>query len=107
MHQILNILNTIFDDLPDDPEQAKYYILGACSAYHYELQRILQQANVSDYTTSPEHVDKLAQDFSTKLQYDCLQQKFALKIQQHRRNEVPKHQIYEIDKKRSLTLLEE
>lgn len=108
LHQILNILNTIFDDLPDDPEQAKYYILGACSAYHYELQRILQQANVSDYTTSPEHVDKLAQDFSTKLQYDCLQQKIRSKkfssIEEMKRL---KHQIYEIDKKRSLTLLEE
>ena len=82
--------------------------MGACSAYHYELQRILQQANVSDYTTSPEHVDKLAQDFSTKLQYDCLQQKIRSKkfssIEEMKRL---KHQIYEIDKKRSLTLLEE
>ena len=108
LHQILNILNIIFDDLPDDPEQAKYYILGACAAYHFELHRILQQANVSDYTTSPEHVDKLAQDFSTKLQYDCLQQKIRSKkfssIEEMKRL---KHQIYEIDKKRSLTLLEE
>jgi len=50
----------------------------------------------------------LAQDFSTKLQYDCLQQKIRSKkfssIEEMKRL---KHQIYEIDKKRSLTLLEE
>ncbi|WP_168389718.1 DNA primase [Acinetobacter indicus] len=106
--KILQIFNGIFDELPDDPELAKYYVLGACAAYHYELQRILQQANVSDYTTSPEKADKLAEDFSIKLQYHFLQQKIRSKkfssIEEMRNL---KHQIYQIDKKRSLTLLEE
>lgn len=106
--KILQIFNGIFDELPDDPELAKYYVLGACAAYHYELQRILQQANVGDYTTSPEKADKLAEDFSIKLQYHFLQQKIRSKkfssIEEMRNL---KHQIYQIDKKRSLTLLEE
>lgn len=106
--KILQIFNGIFDELPDDPELAKYYALGACAAYHYELQRILQQANVGDYTTSPEKADKLAEDFSIKLQYHFLQQKIRSKkfssIEEMRNL---KHQIYQIDKKRSLTLLEE
>ncbi len=106
--KILQIFNGIFDELPDDPELAKYYVLCACAAYHYELQRILQQANVGDYTTSPEKADKLAEDFSIKLQYHFLQQKIRSKkfssIEEMRNL---KHQIYQIDKKRSLTLLEE
>ena len=71
LYKILNILNVIFDDLPDDPELSTYYVLGACAAHHHELQHILQHANVSDYTSSPEQADKLAADFSTKLQYQC------------------------------------
>ncbi|ALH95398.1 DNA primase [Acinetobacter equi] len=107
LHKILNIFNDIFENLPDDPEQAKYYVLGACAPFHFELQRILQQANVSDYTTSPEKVDKLAQDFSIKLQYDFLK----LKMRSNKFSSIAemknlKHQLYEIDKKRSLTLLD-
>ena len=94
--------------MPDDPEQAKYYILGACAPFHYELQHILAQANVSDYTTSPEKVDKLAEDFSIKLQYDFLQ----LKMRSKKFNSISemknlKHQIYEIAKKRSLSLIDD
>ncbi|WOE31354.1 MULTISPECIES: DNA primase [unclassified Acinetobacter] len=108
LYKILNIFNQIFDDLPDDPEQAKYYILGACAPFHYELQHILVQANVSDYTTSPEKVDKLAEDFSIKLQYDFLQ----LKMRSKKFNSISemknlKHQIYEIAKKRSLSLIDD
>lgn len=108
LHKILNIFNQIFDNLPDDPEQAKYYILGACSQYHYELKQILQKSNVSDYTTSPEKVDKLAEDFSIKLQYDFLQLKMrSKKFTSIAEMKNLKHQIYEIAKKRSLTLLDE
>ena len=108
LYKILHILNHIFDHLPDDPEQAKYYILGACAPFHYDLQRILLQANVSDYTTSPEKVDKLAQDFSIKLQYDFLQLKMrSKKFANIEEMKNLKHQIYEIDKKRSLTLIDE
>ena len=108
LFKILNIFNTIFDDLPDDTELSQYYVLGACANYHHDLQHILPQANISDYTSSPEQADKLAEDFSTKLQYQCLQQKIKSKkftsIAEMRNL---KHQIYEIDKKRSLTLLED
>jgi DNA primase len=108
LFKILNILNVIFDDLPDDPELSIYYVLGACAAHHHELQHILQHANVSDYTSSPEQADKLAADFSTKLQYQCLKNK----IKSKKFNSIVemknlKMQIYEIDRKRSMTLLED
>ncbi|OTG87717.1 DNA primase [Acinetobacter sp. ANC 4558] len=108
LFKILNTFNHIFENLPDDPEQAKYYVLGACASYHYDLHRILLQSNVSDYTTSPEKVEKLAQDFSIKLQYDFL----TLKMRSKKFTSIAemtnlKHQLYEMDKKRSLTLIEE
>lgn len=108
LFKILNILNVIFDDLPDDPELSIYYVLGACAAHHHELQHILQHANVSDYTSSPEQADKLAADFSTKLQYQCLKNKIkSKKFSSIAEMKNLKMQIYEIDRKRSMTLLEE
>ncbi|WP_180176217.1 MULTISPECIES: DNA primase [unclassified Acinetobacter] len=108
LFKILDIFNIIFDDLPDDTELSQYYVLGACAPYHHDLQNILLHANVSDYTSSPEQADKLAEDFSIKLQYQCLQQKLKSKkftnIAEMRNL---KQKIYEIDKKRSLTLLED
>jgi len=108
LFKILNILNVIFDDLPDDPELSIYYVLGACAAHHHELQNILQHANVSDYTSSPEQADKLAADFSTKLQYQCLKNKIkSKKFNSIAEMKNLKMQIYEIDRKRSMTLLED
>lgn len=108
LYRVLNILNIIFDDLPDDPEQAKYFVLGACANLHFDLQRILSHANISDYTTSPEQAEKLAADFSIKLQYQYLQQKLrSKKFSSIAEMQNLKHQIYEIDKKRSLTLIDE
>jgi DNA primase len=108
LYKVLNVFNSIFDELPDEPEQAKYYVVGACANYHFELQRILPQANVSDYTTSPEQADKLAGDFSIKLQHQYLQQKLrSKKFTSIEEMKNLKHQIYEIDKKRSLTLIDE
>ncbi|WP_166170383.1 CHC2 zinc finger domain-containing protein [Acinetobacter sp. SA01] len=108
LFKILDIFNIIFEDLPDDTELSQYYVLGACAPYHHDLQNILLHANVSDYTSSPEQADKLAEDFSIKLQYQCLQQKLKSKkftsIAEMRNL---KQKIYEIDKKRSLTLLED
>lgn len=108
LFKMLNILNVIFDDLPDDPELSIYYVLGACAAHHHELQHILQHANVSDYTSSPEQADKLAADFSTKLQYQCLKNKIkSKKFSSIAEMKNLKMQIYEIDRKRSMTLLED
>ena len=108
LFKILNILNVIFDDLPDDPELSIYYVLGACAVHHHELQHILQHANVSDYTSSPEQADKLAADFSTKLQYQCLKNKIkSKKFSSIAEMKNLKMQIYEIDKKRSMTLLDD
>ena len=108
LFHILNIFNIIFDELPDDPELSSYYALGACSAYHHELQNILEHANISDYTSSPEQADKLAADLSTKLQYECLQQKLkSKKFSSLAEMRNLKQKIYEIGKKRSLTLLED
>ena len=108
LFKILNIFNIIFDDLPDDPELSTYYALGACASYHHELQNILEHANIGDYTSSPEQADKLAADFSTKLQYECLQQKIkSKKFSSLAEMRNLKQKIYEIGKKRSLTLLDE
>ncbi len=108
LFKILNIFNVIFDELPDDPELSTYYVLGACAAHHHELQHILQHANVSDYTSSPEQADKLAADFSIKLQYQCLQHKLkSKKFSSIAEMKNLKMRIYEIDKKRSMTLLED
>jgi DNA primase len=108
LFKILNIMNVIFDELPDDPELSTYYVLGACAEHHHELQHILQHANVSDYTSSPEQADKLAADFSTKLQYQCLQNKLrSKKFGSIAEMKNLKMQIYEIDKKRSMTLLDD
>ena len=88
----------IFDELPDDPELSTYYVLGACTA-SCELQHILQHANVSDYTSSPEQADKLAADFSIKLQYQCLQHKLkSKKFSSIAEMKNLKMRIYEIDK---------
>lgn len=108
LFHILNIFNIIFDDLPDDPELSSYYALGACAAYHHKLHNILEHANISDYTSSPEQADKLAADLSTKLQYECLQQKLkSKKFSSLAEMRNLKQKIYEIGKKRSLTLLED
>lgn len=108
LFKILNIFNTIFDELPEDIELSQYYVLGGCAAYHHALHNILLQANVSDYTSSPEQADKLAEDFSIKLQYQYLKQRLKSKkftdIAEMRNL---KHQIYEIDRKLSLTLVDE
>ena len=108
LFKILNIMNNIFEDLPDDPELASYFALGACTTHHHELAQILPQANVDDYTSSPEQADKLAADFSTKLRYQFLQLKLKSKkfaSLSEMRN--LKQSIYDIDKKRSMTLLDE
>jgi len=89
-------------------QPAHIHVLGACAAHHHELQHILQHANVSDYTSSPEQADKLAADFSTKLQYQCLKNKIkSKKFSSIAEMKNLKMQIYEIDRKRSMTLLEE
>ena len=108
LFKILNIFNVIFDDLPDDTELSQYYVLGACAAYHHELQHILQNANVSDYTSSPEQADKLAADLSTKLQYEYLTKKMkSKKFSSIAEMKNLKLRISEIAKKRALTLIEE
>lgn len=108
LFKILNIFNVIFDDLPDDTELSQYYVLGACAAYHHELQHILQNANVSDYTSSPEQADKLAADLSTKLQYEYLTKKMkSKKFSSIAEMKNLKLRISEIAKKRALTLIDE
>lgn len=108
LFKILNIFNVIFDDLPDDTELSQYYVLGACAAYHHELQHILQNANISDYTSSPEQADKLAADLSTKLQYEFLTKKMkSKKFSSIAEMKNLKLRISEIAKKRALTLIDE
>ena len=108
LSHILNALDIVFDHLPEDLEQAKYYVLGANAAYHPELKPILAAANLDDYLHSPEKIDQLAEDFASKLHYQFLKNKLHQKqfsgIQEMQNI---KRQLYEIDKKRSLSLLED
>ena len=66
--RVLARFDRVFDELPDDQELATYYILGACSPYHYELVEIMQRTNIQALTQAPEMADKLASEYSLSLQ---------------------------------------
>ena len=66
--QVLDILNNIFDSLPEDQEQAIYYILGACSGYTYELAEILNRASVYHMLETPEKAFNHSNEYSLELQ---------------------------------------
>ena len=106
LSKILRVFNIIFDDLPDDQELASYYILGACSAYHYELSEILQRTNIQSLIEAPEMADKLASEYSLSLQEKYLRIRFkAAKTLNESKN--LRQQLNELTKKIGLRLLNE
>ena len=78
--KILAVLNIVFEDLPDDPELATYYVLGACSSYRHELADIMQRTNIQSLTQAPEIADKLAKEYALGLQEKYLRQKLKSPI---------------------------
>lgn len=72
---LLSIFDQIFDQLPDDPEQAIYYSLGATAGYCQEIAEVLTRTNIFNLTQSPEHAFELAKDYALSLQKQYLQKK--------------------------------
>ncbi|AOA57779.1 DNA primase [Acinetobacter larvae] len=66
--QLLAVIDVVADHLPEDPELACYYILGAASPYQAQLVDIMQRSNMTALLQSPESIDKLALDYSRALQ---------------------------------------
>lgn len=75
LSRILDRLDGIFDQLPDDQELATYYVLGACSRYAHEIADIMQRTNIEALTEAPEMADKLAAEYALSLQEKYLKQK--------------------------------
>ena len=75
LSRILERLDGIFDNLPDDQELATYYVLGACSSYAHEIADIMQRTNIEALTEAPEMADKLAAEYALALQEKYLKQK--------------------------------
>ena len=104
--KVLHVLQQVIADLPDDADLAHYYALGACADYHFDLQRILPNVNLTDYSESPEQVEKLAADLSLKLQYQYLNQRIKLRqFSSLSEMNSMKKRLYELDCKRSNTLI--
>ena len=65
---LLNHLDLIFDNLPEDQEQALYYVLGACSSFALELTNILPFVDLTEMFDSPERSYNHAREYSQALQ---------------------------------------
>ncbi|MBP7217838.1 MAG: DNA primase [Acinetobacter sp.] len=102
--QILNTLNLVFEELPDDPELATYYVLGACSQYQHELADIMQRTNIQSLIQSPESADKLAKECSLELQEKYLRLKLKAPISLLESRNL-RQQLNELTKQISLRLL--
>ncbi|MBF7686862.1 DNA primase [Acinetobacter rathckeae] len=72
---ILNTLDKVFDHLPEDPDAAVYYLLGATTAVSHEVTTILKTTNIFNLIESPEKALNLAKEYSLSLQEDYLKQK--------------------------------
>jgi len=103
--QVLTTIDRVFDQLPDDQEQASYFILGACSAYHYELNEILQRTHIHMLIQAPEMADQQAKEYALALQEKYLRLKLkspsSLRESRHLRQ-----QLNELTKQISLKLLQ-
>ncbi|TCM69821.1 DNA primase [Acinetobacter calcoaceticus] len=102
--RILVKFNQVFDELPDDQELATYYILGACSAFHYEIIEIMQRTNIQALTQAPEMADKLAAEYSLSLQERYLRQKLKSPISLSESRNL-RQQLNELTKRIGLKLI--
>lgn len=72
---ILFRIDRIFENLPEDHEQAIYYVLGACNQYCKEIDRCLNSIDVFSMLTSPEKAFNHAKEYSLGLQDTYLRRK--------------------------------
>lgn len=72
---ILFKLDQIFESLPEDQEQAIYYVLGACNLYSNEIAALLSTTDIFSMLTSPEKAFNHAKEYSLGLQNKYLRLK--------------------------------
>ena len=104
LSNILDRLNSVFDDLPDDQELATYYVLGACNSYAHEIADIMQRTNIEALTQAPEMADKLASEYALSLQEKYLKQKLKSPTSLVESSNL-RQQLNELTKKISLRLV--
>lgn len=102
--QVLTTIDRVFEQLPDDQEMASYFILGACSAYQYELAEILQRTHVHMLIQAPEMVDQQAKDYALALQEKYLRLKLK-SPSSLRESRYLRQQLNELTKQISLKLI--
>lgn len=102
--QILAILDGIFEQLPDDPEMACYFVMGACSPHAEAIQQLVLSAQFSGLLQAPEQADQLACDFALRLQEKYLKQKLKAP-QSLQESSNLRQQLNELTKQISLKLL--
>ncbi|WP_447511732.1 DNA primase [Acinetobacter geminorum] len=101
---ILSLLDQVSENIPEDQEQAMYYVLGACSLYVNEISQVLNHTNIFSMLTSPEKAFNHANEYSLGLQDKYLKLKIKkAKTLQEASN--LRHQYNEVTKKISLRLL--
>ncbi|ELZ1437874.1 DNA primase [Acinetobacter baumannii] len=101
---ILFLLDQVSENIPEDQEQAIYYVLGACSSYVNEISKVLDNTNIFSMLTSPEKAFNHANEYSLGLQDKYLKQKMRkAKTLQEASNLRQQHN--EVTKKISLRLL--
>lgn len=102
---VLSTLDKVFNRLPEDPDAAVYYVLGATSVAHTEIASILNTTNIFNLIETPEKALNLAKEYSLSLQEDYLKQKMkkpsSLAESQHLRLK-----LNELTKQISLKLLQ-
>ena len=102
--EVLNRLDRVFDELPDDQELATYYVLGACSSYAHEIADIIQRTNIEALTQAPEMADKLASEYALALQEKYLRLKLKAPASLLESKNL-RQQLNELSKKISLRLV--
>ncbi|WP_436899040.1 DNA primase [Acinetobacter gyllenbergii] len=101
---ILFKLDQIFENLPEDQEQAIYYTLGACNSYANDIATILSVTDIFSMLTSPEKAFNHAKEYSLGLQEKYLRLKLkspASLVESHNLRQ----QLNELTKQISLRLL--
>ena len=102
--RVLAIFNVIFEQLPEDPELACYFVMGACSEYAEPIQQLIQNAEFSGLLQAPEQADHLASDFALRLQEKYLKQKLKAP-QSLQESSNLRQQLNQLTKQISLKLL--
>lgn len=102
--QVLAAIDRVFDQLPEDQDMASYFILGACAAYHYELNEILQRTHVHMLIQAPEMADHQAKEYALALQEKYLRLKLK-SPSSLRESRYLRQQLNELTKQISLKLV--